>query len=390
MRAYLDANATYPVAPEHYDRVCALLKTCDGNPSSIHEAGRSAKVALEKSRSAVARLLGATGSDLVFTSGATEANNLAIQGVVHQAQKSRKAGAAALPHVIIFSTEHSSVREPCKVLEAAGEIRLDVAPVRPSGEADLDALLQLLTPETALVCVMAANNEIGVINDVRSVVAAVKAKARCAHVHVDAVQGLGKLDLTWIASSPIDSAAISAHKVGGLKGIGALYLKAATKLCPLTYGGGQERARRPGTENIPGIVSFGMIADDLKEETAMRVAAMARLKDHCLKVLGEIPGAHVHGDPTRSLPNTVNFHVDGVPGEDLLLNMDLSGVQCSSGSACSSGVARPSPVLLALGLGEWIALNSIRVSFSHLTKLEDIDALARVVRDVTARARKLA
>jgi len=376
---YLDANATAPVAPSHYDQVAALLKQVDGNPSSIHARGRNAKIALENARSAVAALLGARSTEVIFTSGATEANNMAIQGVVGRQSK---------PHILVSGAEHSSVREVATVLVERGLCTLDMAPVTKAGAVDVVGLLQLVRPDSALVAVMLANNEVGTINDAASIAAAVKAKAAAAHFHCDAVQGLGKLDLGWLATSKIDSAAISAHKGGGFKGIGALYLKSGSKLAALLAGGGQERARRPGTENIPGIVSFGLIAAAIKKrglwsDRATQTALIARL--------GDIPGLILHGEPVEGLclAGTLNFHIEGVGGDDLLLNLDLAGIQASSGSACSSGAARPSPVLLAMGYSEWVALNSVRLSWLEELTPVAIERVVKVLSDTITRVRAI-
>lgn len=374
---YLDANATYPVSGSHFDAVAKMLKRVDGNPSSIHARGREAKIALEHARSQVARLIGARGPEIIFTSGATEANNLAIQGVLGRFSPSA--------HVVVSRHEHPSVLETVRLLQGRGLCRLSEVPVRASGDVDSDALLELVTPETALVCCMHGNNETGAINPVREIAARVKRKNPATHVHVDAVQMLGKADLTWYAASEIGSAAFSAHKLGAFKGVGALYLKPQTKLNLLIAGGGQERGRRPGTENMPGIVSFGIRAEEIWGKITVTAEKMAAQRLALLKSLSEIPGAIVHGSAAEQLPNTVNFHVEGTEGDDVLLNLDLAGVQASSGSACSSGVARPSHVLLAMGYSEWVALNSIRMSFTAEGRLEDIPVVANVIREVLSR-----
>ncbi len=380
---YVDANATYPVRPEHYLQVAKLLQEVDGNPSSIHASGRAAKVALEEARVHVAALLGARAQEIVFTSGATEANNLAIQGVV-----GRHAKGLTLPHVIVTAVEHSSVIEPAKVVAERGQCRLQIAPVKKTGEVDGDALLELVTAETVLVCLMHGNNETGAVNPVLRLAKKIKEKHPQVHVHVDAVQVLSKLDLTDYSTSSIDSASFSAHKIGGFKGTGALYLRTGAKLSLVLCGGGQERARRPGTENMPGIVSFGLRCQELRGKDAARSDAMLKLRDGWKACLSEVSGVVIHDGSPESLPNTVNFHVDGVPGDDILLNFDLAGIQASSGSACSSSVARPSHVLVAMGYDEWVALNSVRVSFPAEGRPEDLERMAGVLRDVVKRSRR--
>jgi cysteine desulfurase len=381
---YADANGTYPVAPEHYDQVAARLKVVDGNPSSIHASGRNAKVALEAARASVARLLGAKSQDLVFTSGATEANNLAIQGVI-----GRRARGVTLPGLVVVATEHASVLETSRLLAERGLCALKIAPVDVNGQVDGEELLSLVGPETVMVCLMLANNETGVVQPLADLAARIKQKNPAVHVHSDAVQSLGKAPLAWLGASAVDSAAFSGHKLGAFKGVGALYLKGGSKLQLLLIGGGQERGRRPGTENMPGIVSFGLRADQVHGREADAGGRMRRLADGFKELLAGIPGAVIHGAGAReSLPNTVNFHLGGVPGDDILLNFDLAGIQASSGSACSSGVARPSHVLMAMGLGEWVALNSVRVSFTADGPESELARMRGVLLEVVGRVRR--
>lgn len=382
---YADANATYPVDPAHYDEVAKVLKKMDGNPSSIHAQGRSAKVAMEDARMRVASMVGCRTSEIIFTSGATEANNMVIQGVVAREARSR-AQAGGLPHVIVTAVEHKAVLEPALMLSERARCILDIAPVKNTGEVDIERLLAHVEPDTALVCIMHANNEIGMINPIGQIARLVKERAPKSHVHVDAVQMLGKADLSWYAESAIDSAAISGHKIGAYKGIGALYLKAGCKLSMLMAGGGQERGRRPGTENMPGIVSFGLRCAEIRGEESARSEAMLRVRKAFIAALEAVPGAVVHGSAPEMLPNTVHLHVNGVPGDDLLLNLDLAGVQAASGSACSSGAARPSHVVMALGYSEWIALNSVRISFSAKSTVDEAPKIVSVIREVAQRS----
>jgi cysteine desulfurase len=384
---YADANATYPVDPAHYDAVAALLKQVDGNPSSIHAAGRRAKVALEEARAAVARMLGARATEVIFTSGATEANNLALQGVVGRVAGGKK------PHVVVLATEHSSVLEPAKLLQERGLCELSIASVDRLGRVEPEAVAALVRPETVFVGVMHANNEVGTLHPVERIAEAVRARNADAHVHVDAVQTLGKLDLTSLAGTQVGSIALSAHKIGGFKGVGALWLRSGTKLAALIAGGGQERGRRAGTENLPGILSFGLCCEALRGHEAERAAVLLRLRNAWIDALARVVGVKVHGaaaedrEGRASLPNTVNFHVDGVLGDDILLNFDLAGIHASSGSACASGTARPSSVLLAMGYDEHVALNSVRVSLWHGSKDDDLQLMARTLEETVARVR---
>ncbi len=397
--AYIDANATFPVAAEHYAAVVQRLKEADGNPSSIHSRGRLAKVALEAARASVAKMLGARGPEIAFTSGATEANNLVIQGLISRLARERserggQRGAGGGPlRFIVSAVEHSSVLEPARLLEARAQCAVVlVAPTR-DGVIEPEAVAELVDMHTAMISVMHANNETGAVNDIAKIAALVKAKNPAVHLHVDAVQVLAKRDLAWYAAAPIDSASISAHKIGGFKGVGALYLRPGVKLQQFIAGGGQERGRRPGTENMPGILSFGMRCDELARiGPAAFTAPMRASRRAALAGLRLVPGLVIHGsteaDSEAALPNTINFHIDGVPGDDLLLNLDLAGIQASSGSACSSGANRPSHVLTAMGYGEEVALNSVRLSFTDSVEPKALERLFGVIREVVARKRR--
>lgn len=381
---YADSNATYPVDPSHYDEVASLLKRMDGNPSSIHANGRNAKVAMEDARSQVATMVGCRPSELIWTSGATEANNMVIQGLIARDGNSRLKSDPR-PHLIVSAVEHKAVLDTAILLAERGLCDLDLAAVKSSGDLDVDHLLSLIKPHTALVCLMHANNEIGTVYPVAQLARLIKDRAPRAHVHVDAVQMLGKADITWYGASSIDSASFSAHKIGGYKGIGALYLKSGRKLSLFMAGGGQERGRRPGTENIPGIISFGLRCAQIRGQESHLAASMAAAREALIKGLKTVPGLVIHGYGAEMLPNTVHFHVDGVPGDDLLLNLDLSGIQAGNGSACSTGVARPSHVVLALGYSEWVALNSVRISFSANNTRQDVQAILDVIHQVKSR-----
>jgi len=387
---YVDYNSTAPLEDAHLEAVMAAVRQFDGNPSSQHATGRRAKVALEDARNQVAALLGCRAQEVVFTSGATESNNLVIQGVTGKLSEFftnlPEPKSARLPHVIVGATEHPSVLELVQVLAERGRIRLSIAPVDQNGVILSDALLSLIDTDTALVAVMLVNNETGAVQPVAALADAVKAKNSAVHFHTDAVQAMGKIDISWLASSKVDSAAFSGHKIGAFKGIGALYLKAGSKLQALTLGGGQERARRPGTENVPGIISFGLRARDLVSDPAKSWLERERPAQQAfLAALGRISGVQVHGDPGAGAANTINFHIEGVAGDDLLLNLDLAGIAASSGSACSSGVGRPSHVLKAMGYSDWIALNSVRISFGARGGAGDVDRIAEVLEKTVKR-----
>lgn len=378
---YVDANGTYPASPSHFDAVASSLKAMDGNPSSIHAPGRNAKIALEDARAAVARLLGATANEIIFTSGATEANNFALNGVLSTIKS-----ADTKPHVIITAAEHAAVLETAKSLRDRGLCELSIVPVFASGQIDLATLDQMLTTNTALVSFLAANNETGVMQETAKVAAHIRSLKSNVHIHVDAVQLLGKTELSWLAASEIDSAAFSGHKAGAYKGTGALYLRRGRRLQPFIAGGGQERGRRAGTENMPGVISFGIRARELPAELETSIEKMRAARDTLIARLSSIPGAQIHGLESPRLPNTVNFHLDEVPGDDILLNLDLANIYASSGSACSSSVARPSHVLKAMGYSDWVSLNSVRISFTSHAEFGDVDKIIEVIEQVRDRS----
>lgn len=387
---YADANATYPVPSHHYDEVASLLKEADGNPSSIHSQGRRAKVALEQARERVAALVGCRPLEIIFTSGATESNNMVLHGLVTKARMDAALADSAVrrPHILVSAVEHPSVLEPARVLAGRGDVDLEILAVTSSGQVDRYELLAKLRPDTALVCIMYANNEVGSINGIEDLVRVVKDVAPAAHFHTDAVQLLGKSSLEWLGKSPVDSAAFSGHKIGAYKGVGALHLKSKSRLALFMAGGGQERGRRPGTENIPGILSFGLRCQEIRGQELATTTHMHEVRNVLVAGIAQIRGGMVHGaSPETALPNTVHFHIDQVPGDDILLNFDLEGIQVSSGSACSSGSARPSHVVLALGYSEWVALNSIRVSFSRGNTADDARQILRVLEQVALRVR---
>jgi len=375
---YVDCNATVPVSAAHLSEMGELIAKSDGNPSSIHREGRNAKVALENARAQVAGLIGARAQDVFFTSGATESNNIVIQGVVGQNKSGKR------PHVIITAAEHSSVIEPGMILKDRGECELDIAPVTREGGVNTPALLDLITPNTALVCLIQVNNETGAINAVEQIADLIKGKSSGTHIHVDAVQALGKIPLQSLAASKVDSIALSGHKVGAFKGVGALFVKSGIKLRKLAMGGGQERARRPGTENMPGILSFGLRARDLAASD-LPDAKLRPLQDLLVSELLNIKGMVIHGVPAAGVANTVNFHVEDVPGDDILLNFDLAGISASSGSACSSGVGRPSHVLKAMGYSDWVALNSVRISMGARGCIGDVHQIIEILKETISR-----
>lgn len=387
-RIYVDANATYPVSEEHYAQLWDILKSSDGNPSSTHARGRRAKIALEDARAAVAQLVHAPPEQLLFTSGATEANNTVLRGVGQNDPQSQ---------IVVGSADHASLVEPARQMANLGLVVLREYGVDSQGIIIEQQLLDAVNDSTRLVLLAHANNEVGTVQRVGRLAETVKAKNPQVWVHVDAVQSIGKMPIDELKSDAIDSIALSAHKLGGLKGVGALRLKRGRKLLPWLIGGAQERGRRAGTENLPGIVSFGLIADEVMRTWDSRAEAMQLCRNALLAELRALPKAVIHGLGTSpastststalalSLPNTVNFHIEGVRGDDILLNLDLAGIEASSGSACSSGSARPSRVLLSMGYDEEVALNAVRISFAHTNVIADVAAIKASLRQLLAR-----
>lgn len=374
MSFYADANAGLPVSERHLAQVCKRLLAADGNPSSMHALGRKSRIALEEARRQICAYLNITPDQFIFTSGGTESNNLVIRACV---------ATDSTPHVVYMAGDHPSVRTTAQQLQDQGVCRSDKIPLACDGIVPLDKLEQLLSDDTVLVCLTHANSETGVINDIAALAQRVKALRPQVHVHCDAVQTLGKLNIRdFFVDTAIDSAAFSAHKLGALKGIGGLYVKDSHLLPAQISGGSQEQQRRAGTENLSGAISFGLMVAGLEERLPQWQQHVTQLKQTLLNELTAIDTLVVHGDQTSCLPNTLNFHIEGVRSEDLILALDLAGFAVSSGSACSSGIARTSRVIEAMGYDEEAASNTVRVSFAAQGAPHDVQRLAQVIRDV--------
>jgi cysteine desulfurase len=372
---YLDHHATTPVDPAVVAAMLPWLTEEFGNPSSrTHAYGWRAGEAVESARRSVARLVGARAREVIFTSGATESNNLAIKGIASAAR-------ARADHLVTVATEHHAVLDPCRRLEHDGW-RVTVLPVNPDGLLDLDRLRDALTDRTALVSVMAANNEVGVLMPLRDIVSI--AHERGVPVHTDGAQAAGKIPVD-IRALDVDMVSLTAHKMYGPKGIGALVVARRTprlEIVPQTDGGGQEEGLRPGTLNVPAIVGFGAAAERCLEEMPGESVRLAGLRDRLLRGLqASLDGITVNGSLEHRLPNNLHISIDGVEGEALL--MSLGGLAVSAGSACSSGSAAPSHVLSALGVGERLARASLRFGLGRPTTAGEIDeATAQVVATV--------
>jgi len=386
MRAYLDYNSTTPVDREVLEAMLPYLAENFGNASSIHSPGQQARGAVDRARDSVAALLGAKPAEIVFTSGGTEADNLALFGVAAASTKTRK-------HIVTTAIEHHAVLNSCQELERQG-IDVTYVPVGSDGVVNPDDIRRALRPETILISVMHANNELGTIQPVEEI-GHIAAEAD-VYFHCDAVQAAGKLPLD-VNRLGADLLSISAHKIYGPKGAGALYVRSGTPLTPQFHGGHHERDRRPGTENVPGIVGLGKAAELARIRLAGNNAAssselerIAALRDRLEeRLLDEIPSVSVNGDAGRRVGNTSNLTFAGAGGESLIIALDLQGIACATGAACSSGAVEPSHVLLAIGLSADDARSSLRFSLGRNTTPEEIDYAIRVIPGVVERLRSL-
>jgi cysteine desulfurase len=375
-RIYLDNNATTPVLPEVFAAMQPYFGEQFGNASSIHHHGQHTRAAVENARESVAALLGCRAPEIVFTSGGTEADNLAIAGLV-----------GAGDHVITSSIEHHAVLLACKHLEEIGA-EVTVLPVDGRSQVDPADVRRALRPNTKLISVMMANNETGVLQPVEKI-GKIAAEAG-VYFHTDAVQSAGKvsIDVNRIGCHLLS---ISGHKIHAPQGVGALCVRKGTKLRPLFYGGRHERSRRAGTENVPGIVGLGKAAQIAKDALdGGDDKKMAALRDRLQqRILAQVEEAGVNGADAPRVPNTTNIHFDHIDGEALVIALDLKGLAVSTGAACSSGAIEPSHVLLAMGLRSDQARASIRFSLGKQTTAEDIDFAFALVPEVVARLREL-
>ena len=371
MHLYFDHNATSPVAPEVLRELARDMAEVYGNASSIHYYGQAARQKLEGARRQVAQLIGCDAKEIVFTSGGTEADNLASLGTV-----------PAGGHIVTSTVEHPAVMNTCMHLEREG-VAVTWLPVNATGLVDPDDVRRALRPQTALISVMHANNETGVMQPIREI-ARVEREAGVA-MHCDGVQTVGRMALD-VNELGVDLLSLSGHKFGAPKGVGALYVRRGVTVRPLLHGGRHERERRAGTENVPGAVSLGRAA-------ALRTAAwqgLETLRDRLERgVQARVPGAVVIGAGSPRLGNTSNIRFEGVEGEAMVIGLDLRGFAVSSGSACSSGAVEPSHVLLAMGLSREQARSSVRFSLGPGNTVEQVDALMEAVGESAAHLRRI-
>ena len=379
---YLDYAATTPVLPEVRDIMLDVLEQDFGNPSSVHGFGRRARQLVEDARDRVAAAIGASPAEIVFTGGGTEAANLAIKGA---AEKLRGNG----NHLVVSTFEHHCVLDSAEWLEKKG-FEVTRLPVEPDGIIDPNKLADVVRPSTILVSIMSVNNEVGTIQDLVRLTEAVKAKNKNTLFHTDAVQALGKIPVD-VHAWGVDLASFAAHKLGGPKGTGALFVRAHTPVEPVIHGGGQEHGLRSGTLNVAGIAGFGIAAEIAAKEVYEKSEELLKLRTRLLDgINANVKDVVVNGSLEQRVAGNLNVGINGADGETLLLLLDGAGIACSSGSACQSGALDPSHVLLALGVDRYVAEGSLRFSLGRDSNEQDVDALLEVLPDVVDRARKVA
>jgi cysteine desulfurase len=379
MHIYLDYNATTPVDRAVLEAMLPYFAENFGNASSIHSSGQRGRSAVDAARDSVAALIGAKAAEVVFTSGGTEADNLALFGSVMASNQSRK-------HVITTAIEHHAVLNAAQALEKQG-IDVTYVSVGSDGVVDPQDIRRELRPETILISVMHANNELGTIQPIEEI-GRIAAEAD-VYFHCDAVQSAGKMPLD-VNRLGVDLLSVSAHKIYGPKGVGALYVRTGTPLAPQSHGGHHERDLRPGTENVPGIAGFGKAAELAKMNCEMDAARVAVLRDRLEEMLtGSLGSVHVNGDRARRVANTTNLAFAGAGGEALVIALDLQGISCSTGAACSSGAVEPSHVLLAIGLSADEARSSLRFSLGRATTSDEVDRAIAIIPPTVERLRAL-
>ena len=382
---YLDHAGTTPTDPNVVEAMLPYFTERYGNPSSIHTVGQEARFALDEARDRVAAVLNCRSREIVFTGGGTEADNEAIFGVATALQESGK-------HVVTSSAEHHAVLHACQHLETLG-FDVSYLPVDSDGMVQPESVYSAITGKTTLVTIMYANNEIGTVNPIADISQAIKRKAgelgRTVAFHTDAVQAAGFLDLD-VKTLGVDLMSLSGHKIYGPKGTGILFIRRTTPFLPMILGGGQERERRAGTENIPGIIGISVALEAANRQRLEHGAHCQALRDRIIDhITTHVPRIRLNGHPSQRLPNNVNFSVEGVEGEPILLGLDMAGIAASSGSACSSGSLEPSHVLLALGQSAEVARGSLRITLGKYNTSEDVDYLLEKLPELIEKLRKL-
>lgn len=383
--AYLDNAATTKIDSRVLKEMMPYLIEEYGNASSLHEFGGRALKAVSESRKIIGDFIAADPSEVIFTSGATESDNWVVKGVVEAAKMSGK------PHIIISAIEHEAIIEPVKNLKAKNKIDFDYLPVSRQGIVEINKLKKLVKPNTVLISVMLANNEIGTIQPVAEIGQIVKelnkVRKQKIYLHTDATQAPAYADCR-VDKLGVDLMSLSAHKIYGPKGVGALYIRKNTAISSQQIGGGQENKRRSGTYNVAGIVGFASAVKLLKNK--VEIKNIRTLRDYLIKnIIKKIPNVSVNGDLKSRLPNNANLAIKGVEGESVVLMLSQKGVMASTGSACSSGSLDPSHVLLAIGLKPEVAHGSLRLTLGRYTKKSDVDALLKYLPDIVKKLRQM-
>ena len=376
---YLDNAATTKTAPEVVEAMLPYFTEFYGNASTVYDFAANSKAAIAKGRQQIADVIGAKKEEIYFTAGGSESDNWALKATF-EAYKNKG------NHIITTKIEHHAILHTCEYLEKRGA-KITYLDVDENGVVDLDQLQKAITPETILISVMFANNEIGTIQPIKEI--GMIAKEHNILFHTDAVQAFGQVPIN-VDELNIDMLSSSGHKINGPKGIGFLYIKKGVKIRSFVHGGAQERKRRAGTENVPGIVGYGVAAKRAADSMEERTKKEIELRDYFIgRILNEIPYVRLNGDPKRRLPNNINVSFQFVEGESLLIMLDMKGIAASSGSACTSGSLDPSHVLLAIGLPHEIAHGSLRMTISDETTKEDLDYTLDQIKEIISRLRQM-
>ena len=378
-RIYLDNAATTPVDKRVLEAMLPYYSDVFGNPSSLHSHGQEAKKAIEEAREKVAKALGADFDEIYFTSGGSESDNWALKGVAYALKEKGN-------HIITTEIEHHAVLHTCRYLEKEG-FKVTYLPVDEYGLVKPEDLKKAITDKTILVSIMFANNEIGTIEPIEELVKI--AHEKNVYFHTDAVQAVGNVPID-VKKLDVDLLSLSAHKIYGPKGVGALYIKKGVKIHSLIQGGTQERNRRAGTENVPGIVGLGEAIELITKNLDSHINKLTFLRDKLINgILEKIPYVRLNGHPTKRLPGNVNLSFEFIDGESLILNLDMAGICASSGSACTSGSLEPSHVLLAIGLSKELARGSLRLTIGKDNTEEDIDKVLEALPQIVKRLRSI-
>ena len=386
MKIYLDYAATTPVDQKVLNKMLPYFKEKFGNPMTIHSFGQEASEAVEKARTQVANFLSCDSREVIFTSGATGSNNLAIKGLIKKYYLQNHS-LKQKPHIITTQFEHHCVLDSCKTLEKQGMVEVTYLPVNSGGVVKVKDVEKAIKSNTILISIMYVNNEIGTVQPIKEIGKLVK-KAKNIYFHTDAVQAINYFDCD-VKKLNVNLLSLSAHKIYGPKGVGILYKKVNTPLSSIMDGGGQEQGLRSGTHNVPGIVGLGEAIQQVKSQSS-KVKNIVKLRDYLIKrILKEIPGSYLNGSKVKRSPNNANFRFDSVEGESLLMMLQMEGVSVGTGSACSSGSLQASHVLLSLGIKQEQSHGSLRLTLGKQTTKKEIDYTINKLKQIITRLRKI-